>query len=254
MTESAIFSHLEYLQGSEPWGGVLDAGTGRHSLEWISSLNSSRWTAVTADAERARKLEREFLDRMRPWDRVIGGNWADEALLHGESFDVVLADYLLGSIDGHAPYFQDRLFERLRRHVGGRLYVVGLEPYPRTAETPGGRIILEIVRLRDACILLAGDRCFREYPREWTIRRLESSGFTVEESRVFPCRYGHKFIDEQLEVCELKLPFFSSRDLAQSFSGRIHELRQRAFASFDPPGGIAFGEDYVILARPGKAR
>jgi 2-polyprenyl-6-methoxyphenol hydroxylase-like FAD-dependent oxidoreductase len=39
-----------------------------------------------------------------------------------------IADYLVGAIDGFSPYFQDRAFPRLARHLapGGRMYVIGL--------------------------------------------------------------------------------------------------------------------------------
>ncbi len=39
-------------------------------------------------------------------DQIIVGNWKDPSFLKGQVYDVVLADYLLGSIDGFAPYFQ----------------------------------------------------------------------------------------------------------------------------------------------------
>src|SRR3546814_885371 len=40
---------IEEWQGEHAWGRVLDAGTGLHSLRWISSLDSEAWTAVTAE-------------------------------------------------------------------------------------------------------------------------------------------------------------------------------------------------------------
>ena len=44
-------------------------------------------------------------------------------MLAGETFDVVIADYLVGSIDGFAPYYQDQIYARLRPHVTKHLYV-----------------------------------------------------------------------------------------------------------------------------------
>lgn len=56
-------------------------------------------------------------------------------------FDVVIADYLVGSIDAFAPYFQDKIFERLKPHVGKRLYVTGAEPLPDHVEdNPQGTV------------------------------------------------------------------------------------------------------------------
>ena len=34
----AIFEYLEQVHGPGPWGEVLDAGTGHHSLGWVASL------------------------------------------------------------------------------------------------------------------------------------------------------------------------------------------------------------------------
>src|SRR3982751_1667463 len=95
----ALFAEIVRLQGNTPWGSVLDAGTGRHSLSFVKSLPTSRWTAVTARPAPALETE-------RAQDRIVVGNWTDTALLDGESFDTVLVDYVVGALDGFAPYFQ----------------------------------------------------------------------------------------------------------------------------------------------------
>lgn len=249
-TQERIFGHLEKLQGRTPWGAVLDAGTGSHSLDWIAGLDTTRWAAVTADPARARAIEKRFVGRMRPEDRVHCGNWTDHAFLHGEVFDVVLADYLVGAVDYFAPYYQDILIERLRPHVSSRLYVVGLEPYAHNGDSPGARIILQIARLRDACILLAGHRCYREFPLEWMLRHLERSGYVIEDATRFPIIYGKKFIDGQLDVCVKKLRFLDDTDLATALARRIETLREHALSFCAINRGIRFGEDYVIDARP----
>ncbi|MEM6556472.1 MAG: class I SAM-dependent methyltransferase, partial [Pseudomonadota bacterium] len=41
---SGLFRHIEDLQGDQPWGTFLDAGTGLHSMGWISQLSTERWT------------------------------------------------------------------------------------------------------------------------------------------------------------------------------------------------------------------
>ena len=252
MPADRLFTHIERLQGSGSWGSVLDAGTGRHSLEWLAGLETNRWTAVTGDRGRAEKLKREFRCKMRPCDRVEAGNWTDPLFLHGEVYDVVLADYLLGAVEGFAPHLQDRLFERLRPHVGGGLYVVGLEPYERFPDSRGGQLIKEIACLRDACILLAGDRCYREYPREWVVRHVEAAGFVVKDAQVFPIRYGPRFINGQLDVCSRKLPRISGTGaLVEGLRDRIADLRRRALDFSNLEDGIWFGEDYVVEARRG---
>src|SRR5690606_8319512 len=90
---------------------------------------TERWTAVTASPRMMDSMRREVGERLRPQDRLLVGNWMDPQLLAGEVYDTVLADYLLGAVEGFAPYWQDRLFARLRPLVGGRLHLVGLEPY-----------------------------------------------------------------------------------------------------------------------------
>ena len=196
-------------------------------------------------------MQRDFSARMRPHDRLIVGNWTDPGLLAGERFDVVLADYLLGAVDGFAPYFQDILFKRLRPHVRGKLYVVGLAPYPDRAQTPGGEAILEIVRLRDACILLAGHRCYREYPLSWVRRSLENSGFEIDNALSLNIRYGARFINGQLDVCVRKLKYFQDPVMASAMHTHIESVRTKALALPEvEDGGIRFGEDYVVSARP----
>ena len=252
MAHEALFSHIEKIQGAEPWGSVLDAGTGAHSLEWIIGLDTTRWTAVTADPARTKILGRRFGSRIRRGDEIVSGNWTDHAFLHGQVFDVVLADYLIGAVDFFAPYYQDVLLERLKPHVEARLYVVGLEPYREDVESPAAELILEIARLRDACIVLAGHRCYREFPLEWILRQLERAGYTIEDARAFPIVYGQKFINGQLDVCVQKLPRIRDRDLAVALEEQIKSLRERALSFSMANDGVRFGQDYVVFAKPDR--
>lgn len=245
-----LFSTLEAWHGDRPWGRVLDAGTGRHSLRWILGLPTSGWTAVTGAPSRVAALTHEHRDHLRPSDRFVVGNWQQDDFLDGERFDVVLADYLLGAIDGFAPYFQDRLFARLRPLVGGRLYAVGLEPYGPPTDTAGA-LVWEIARLRDACILLAGHRTYREYPRAWVERRLAEAGMVVVHAESVPIVYGERFIDGQLDVCLRKLPHFRDRAVAEAMRGQVEALRERARGVCRRRGGLHFGEDWLIAAEPG---
>ncbi|MGB3455832.1 MAG: hypothetical protein WBG08_01160 [Litorimonas sp.] len=38
---SALFRHIERLQGSMPWGRFLDAGTGVGSIRWVGGLDTT---------------------------------------------------------------------------------------------------------------------------------------------------------------------------------------------------------------------
>ena len=83
-SDDALFSTIERFHGSRAWGRVLDAGTGVHSLEWIRSLDTRGWTAVTGALARQNALESRLgPDGIRDTDRIVTGNWTDETLLHG---------------------------------------------------------------------------------------------------------------------------------------------------------------------------
>jgi hypothetical protein len=245
-----LFSYVERLHGDADWGSVLDAGTGQKSLEWITSLKTTGWTAVTGEASMQRRLAEQFDHAIRPNDQIVSGNWTDPSLLYGDRFDVVLADYLLGAIAGYAPYFQDRLFTRLRPLVGQRLYAIGLAPYPHEPENRWAEVLLEIVRLRDACLLISGSRPYREYPLDWVLRNLEGSGYVVEEVERFPIRYGTRFVTEQLNVACSGLARVADRALADQLETSIAQLRTRALSTHATAGSLPFGEDWVVMARP----
>lgn len=225
----ALFRSIERFQGDRPWGRMLDAGTGAHSLGWCRGLGASELVAVTGTAARSQELD------------CLLGDWTDQTLLAGERFDTVLADYLVGAIDGFAPYFQSRLFHRLRRHVADRLYVVGMEPLEDE-----DNLATRIARLRDACILLAGHRCYREYPRAWVLRSLESSGYRVLDSWAIPIVYRQRWVNGQLDVALRKLPWFKDPGLAAAMRNEIERLRSESLAQVP----LTLGEDYVVVAEP----
>lgn len=99
---SSLFRYIEGVHGERPWGTVLDAGTGVKSLQWIQTLPTERWTAVTAARSLADKTRAALGSAMRPQDRLLVGNWVDDSLLAGETFDTILVDYLVGAIEGFA--------------------------------------------------------------------------------------------------------------------------------------------------------
>ena len=106
---SALYRHIENLHAERPWGHVLDAGTGDNSLRWLSSLDTQSWTAVTGSMGEANRTQANIAHAQRPQDKLVLGNWADRQFMQGEIFDTVLADYLLGAIEGFSPYFQPYL-------------------------------------------------------------------------------------------------------------------------------------------------
>lgn len=249
-----IFDHIERLHSPDAWGSVLDAGVGVNSAEWLLSLNTERWTAVTASRAHAKQVETSIGARRRPQDNLIVGNWMDADLLRGQVHDVVLADYLLGAVEGFGPYFQDSLFRRLRPLVGRRLYVVGLDPYV-VGETPdpAARCVREIGRLRDVCLLLADETPYREYPAEWVCDRLREAGFRLLSARRFANRYKARWVDSQLDMGLRRLAKVSDRGLAAALEARIEVLRAEALERAERDGGLRHGFDYVIAAEPPPA-
>lgn len=231
----ALFDWIAHVNGPS-WGDVLDAGTGDHSLSWLGGLPTRSLSAVTVEDWRLGPLA-----AIAPGARILRGQWTDPTLLHGEAFDQVLVDYVIGAIDGHAPYFQYAFLERLRPHCRDRVYVVGLEPQPRD-----GSVLDEVCRMRDAAILLAGHRCYREYPRELVKRWLEQAGYAIVDERVFPNLLGSRFVNGQLDVALRKLPYFRDPSFAEVFRRQVEELRGRALAAGEKQ---RWGEDYVLAAR-----
>lgn len=247
----ALFRHIEQVHGDRPWGAFLDAGTGVNSALWSTALATERWCAVTGSASHGDQVRGRVGTRLREQDRLLVGNWTDADLLAGEGFDTVLADYLVGAVEGFSPYFQSQLFARLRPLVKGRLYVVGLDPYV-VGEAPdeAARAVRDIGRLRDACLLLAGETPYREYPAEWVVNSLEGSGFRVLAGRRFGNRYRETWVNGQLDMAVRRLPRFADPQLAAAMRGAIEALRARSLDLCRRHDGLAHGHDYVVAAEP----
>lgn len=249
--EAGLFQEIEKIHGPLSWGSLLDAGTGTHSIGWVGSLATERWTAVSGAEAHVAQTADAIAARRRAADRIIVGNWADPSLLAGERYDTVLADYLLGAIDGFAPYFQHRLFARLRPLVGRRLYVVGLEPYVvGEPDSEAGRLVWEIGRFRDACLLLAGEQPYREYPSQWAVDHLEASGYRVIAAKRFVNRYKERFVNSQIDMCAPRLAKIADRGLADALAARGEALRAEALVLAGSANGLRHGFDYILAAEP----
>ena len=299
--DDSLFRYIEdtQLQEGVPFGRLLDAGTGSHSLRWIAGLihhisNEKKFDdmypltiksfgAITAD-ERMRKTvmaEAKRLHVDKNGDILIG-NWATESpkvdntsetrkvnggshtLLAGEVYDTIIADYLIGAMDGFSPYFQDMIIPRLVQHLapGGYLYIVGLEPIPDKVpkgDDADAKVITEVTKVRDACILLAGHRCYREYPLSWILRNIESassasdSSFTLEivDSRKFPIMYSYESIARQIRVGRSKLPLFSNEQLKVGMEELLDSLdtQSKRVTNRSRTGRIKLGFDYVVCVK-----
>ncbi|MGS2722312.1 class I SAM-dependent methyltransferase [Porticoccus sp. GXU_MW_L64] len=248
---SPLFKKIEQLQGSTPWGHILDVGTGPKSLSWINRLPSQRWTAVTAQESMIDSARHALATPPREADRLVLGNWADDSLLQGETFDTVLLDYFIGAVDAFAPYFQEALLHRLAERVRGTLYVTGLEPYvPVVADDPVGEFVGDLGRLRDACMLLARDRPYREYPASWVAAQLRNAGLQVTDTRFFSIRYRSQFLSSQLGLCEDRVQRFADPQLTAAMVAHIAQMRRRGEALIEQNDGLRYGRNYVLRAVP----
>ena len=250
MSEESSFSHIEAMHGGAPWGRMLDAGTGARSLRWMMGLESESWTAVTGTRGMAARAQRMLGGQIRQQDRLVVGNWADSDFLAGEHFDVVLADHLLGAIEGFAPYFQTSLFARLRALTEKRLYVVGMEPYvidrPNDA---AGALIWEIGRFRDSCQMLFGQKAYREFPRQWVLDELRRSGFVPIEERRLTVGYKPNFVNSQIDLVRAGAERLADKSLGQALIAHGEALRARGLAHIERHGPLAHAH-YLIAAEP----
>ena len=248
---SSLYNFVEEQQGEVPFGRVLDAGTGPRSLRWLLGLATESFTAVTGSPVQATRLRKLVADSLRPQDRVMAGNWADQDLLAGEQFDTVIADFLLGAIERFAPYFESRLFERLRPLTAKRLYVTGIQPYViDRPKNEAGALIWEIGRHRDACLLLSGQRLHREYPLQWVLAELSRSGFKPIAARKFPVAYKGDFAPSQMELWRGGVERMTDRALAQSLLAYGEVLTQRELAHVEKHGALSHGFAYAVAADP----
>jgi len=248
--KSALYRHIEDCQGALPWGAMLDAGTGVNSIRWMAGLATTRWTAVTCSAAEAHQAREAVRAVQRPDDRIVLGNWADGTLLRSEGFDTILAGYLLGAIEGFSPYFQAYLFDRLRPLARNRLYITGLEPYVPSdrPDKDGARILWEIGRFRDACLLLAGDRPYREYPSQWVCDHVARADFTIRTVKYFAISYKKPFLNAQIEIARRGLEKIADQSVVDALRQRGETLREQALDIIEREGGLRGCRNYVITA------
>jgi hypothetical protein len=110
-----LFQTIERFQGSKPWGKVLDAGTGLHSVQWMQGLTTTSWVGITADLNMRSQILSDIsvAAKVRPDDKLLVGNWMDETFCAElGQFDTILADYLIGAVDGFSPYEQDVIIRK----------------------------------------------------------------------------------------------------------------------------------------------
>lgn len=249
---SALYRYIQELHGDHPWGSMLDAGTGANSIRWMSELPTQRWTAVTGSRPHAQLSIEAAGTAMRSQDKIVVGNWADKQFMPGEMYDTVIADYLLGAIEGFSPYFQSYLFPRLHSLTRHKLYVTGLEPYVPISkpDTHAGQLLWEIGRFRDACVLLKGGMPYREYPLPWVIDQLNLAGFKVCSTKQFNIRYKDLFVNAQINMAITGLDSLEDNVLVKALNHRAESLRSAAQKLIKQQGALGLCRNYVVAAEP----
>ena len=166
-------------------------------------------------------------------------------------FDTILADYLIGAVDGFSPYEQDTILDKLKNHLtpNGRLYIVGMNPIPDNAPPPAD-VICELRKARDACILLAGHRPYREFPLEWIIRHLQKSKVKVLKTKNFTILHSEESAIRQLKVAQSKLSLMPHNPLRNGMESYLNDLDNRIKESMKltEKKKIPLSFDYVICA------
>lgn len=255
-TTDPIFRTIEKHHGEDSsFHDILDAGTGLYSLQWLASLckqdKLDSYTAVTAEHAMRQRVQ----DKADEWgvakgNSIVVGNWFGNVDLPKEQYDTILAEYLIGAIDGFAPYKQQEMIPLLVKLLkpGGRLYLVGWEPMPVTSNNPAANILCEVQRIKDACIMIAGQRKYREYPLHWILSQVERipNISLAAEPQVFPIRYQHEKIVSLINAGRATLEHFPSKELAKSMGAVLDDLERQSKEATDATGTIEQGFDYLV--------
>ena len=119
MPVDALFDCIVRLQAGRSFGACLDAGTGVESFQWLQQLQLQQQltsiTAITADEGMKRSMEKALKG---PLDGVKVGSWTDASFCSSlGKYDTILADYLIGAVDGFTPYTQDLILNTLKNHL-----------------------------------------------------------------------------------------------------------------------------------------
>ncbi|KAL3914467.1 MAG: hypothetical protein SGILL_006091 [Bacillariaceae sp.] len=268
-TTHPILQAIETFQGGRPFGRVLDAGTGLNSLAWIAHLvhdhqrfGVSGWCAITASETMTHLCIKEGIKLgLDTQGHLILGNWfggsKDEHDVPAEmidfphdddQFDTILVDYLVGAMDAFSPFCQDAIFERLAAHLkpGGRLYLLGLEPLITNEQSES--LVGQVQRVRDACILLSGERCYREHPLSWVKRTLPHSGLDLVETLRFPLLHRQDDLMDQVKTARWMVHHphdLRNETLNMGLEHALDELERKIHRMEFP---IRLGFDYLVVA------
>mmetsp|Transcript_36275 Transcript_36275/g.82178 ORF Transcript_36275/g.82178 Transcript_36275/m.82178 type:complete len:352 (-) Transcript_36275:114-1169(-) len=250
-TSDAIFKWVDKVVPGE-WGDVLDAGTGPDSLRWLASRECRSITAVTADEDMYDRVMEKVGEFLRPnQDSLIMADWARPEVMEGVQFDVVIADYLLGAVDTTRPHFQEWVLYRLREltRPGGYLIVIGKEPTDERASGSVPKLFRAVEALRDASMILGGERPYREMPEWWVSNQLDSLGLEVEQKQVFAKKLTPQKMGMQFKWAADTIGSVPDKPIQLAMQKQLDSLRQQSRKDRDLKAGYLFGEDYAFVVR-----
>lgn len=135
------------------------------------------------------------------------------------------------------------------------MYMIGLQPLSESstpadaseAETRAGALLQEMARTRDACILLAGRRCYREFPMAWYQHQLRIAGLKEFGSVKMANVYSRDTVQRQIKVARNQLVLFRDEAVARALETELDNLDERVGECL-AGGKVRFGFDFVIAA------
>eukprot|EP00457_Paulinella_chromatophora_P012467 gb/GEZN01012677.1/.p1 GENE.gb/GEZN01012677.1/~~gb/GEZN01012677.1/.p1 ORF type:complete len:240 (-),score=22.41 gb/GEZN01012677.1/:120-839(-) len=235
-----------------------------------ASVINSKTNVITRDSQNGKDVSNAEADQegrkssLELKENLVVGQWSDPSLLREETFDTILADYLIGSVDGFEPFTQHELVCRLKELMSSTsvLHLIGNEPFPVIYERlPGShwqtlleepidlslaKLVVDTAAFRDSAQILAGYRPYREHPLSWHISALKRCGFSVVNVTAFPTLYGELWLRNQAELGISYARRIKSEhvrnslvDFGTSLQANSSQLRR----------GVCVGMDFLITAK-----
>ncbi len=255
---------------------VLDAGTGDRSARFLAQRQPGKLVCVAAPGDTRKEEEtRERLESMGYRNyRVVLENLVSQYLFPANSFDFILAHYLIQSVDGFASLgvyeMLCSLYQYLRQ--GGELVIVESEAYApfrpeyeltSTYEIHGDAQLrkrsnrdlidaLHFLVMTPIALMLLNPSTGGHYPSRWICSWLTNAGFTELEECSFDIKVyvDKKFAQRAaftrqmiMRTCTSKL-----RDgLLEKLEEVVSEYKSRRVSKDD----FFLHRHYVIRARKG---
>ena len=171
--------------------------------------------------------------------------------MKGRTFDVVVADYLLGAVELHWAHGADGMMDRLVEavKVGGYLLISGLEPYEMVLDrgNDDDRLVLDIEAIGESAAFVAGESTYREIPETWVLRQIGRLGkFRVVDSQQFDMRLTVRSLMKQISYAKDMARKIRDADLRKGYLTRVATLERELKSS---GGEFWGGRNYAIVVQ-----